>query len=65
MPKTTEDREVQIIMRVPSSVRERIDAHLERMRQAMPGTKPSLNEACLNLVLSALDAAESKREGRR
>ena len=53
------DSETQVIMRVPESVKKRIEQHIERMRAATPGTRPSMTEACVNLVLRGLDNAEN------
>lgn len=64
MAKREED-EAQVIMRMPASVKQRIEAHVERMRATTPGTKPSMNEACVNLVLRGLDAAEQTKAVRR
>ena len=50
--------ETQQMVRLPVSLKRRIEAHLDRMRILLPGTKPSMNEACINLLLTGLDQAE-------
>jgi hypothetical protein len=57
--KDADSADSQVIMRVPESVKRRIAKHIERMRAATPGTRPSMTEACVNLVLRGLDSAEA------
>ena len=56
--------DAQLIVRLPTSLVERLDAHALRLRQNMPGVPFSRADAVRVLLSSGLDDAEKRKPGR-
>lgn len=57
---------VQVAVRMTSELTERLDAHVERMREGQPGLEPSRADAIRTLLVHALELAEaSARRSKR
>tara|TARA_R110002072_G_scaffold166502_2_gene319745 strand:- start:1145 stop:1318 length:174 start_codon:yes stop_codon:yes gene_type:complete len=52
------DPRTQIAIRVEASLLDRVEAHLKRMREQLPGLKLSRADAIRSLLTQALDASE-------
>lgn len=54
-------KDAQIVVRLPSALVERLDAHAERLREEQPGPAWTRSDVLRLLVSRALDAVEPKR----
>jgi hypothetical protein len=55
----------QLVVRLPGSLLERLDAYAERMRREMPGPAWKRSDVVRLLLAKALDAAEPTKRGKR
>lgn len=55
----------QLVVRLPASLLERLDAYAEKMRRDMPGPSWKRSDVVRLLLAKALDAAEVKKPARR
>lgn len=60
MGKRTEGETAPVAFRLDAALLKRLDAHAERMREAMPGLTISRTDALRTLLLKALDAEEKR-----
>lgn len=60
-----ETNDEQMVVRLPCSLLERLDAYAERMRREMPGPAWKRSDVVRLLLARALDEAESTKRGRR
>jgi metal-responsive CopG/Arc/MetJ family transcriptional regulator len=60
-----ETKDEQIVVRLPGSLLERLDAYAERMRREMPGPAWKRSDVVRMLLAKALDATEPAKRGKR
>jgi hypothetical protein len=60
-----ETNDEQIVVRLPRSLLERLDAHAERMRREVPGPAWKRSDVVRMLLAGALDEAEPPKRGKR
>jgi hypothetical protein len=60
-----ETKDEQMVVRLPSSLLERVDAYAERLRREMPGPSWKRSDVVRHLLAKALDEAEPPKRGRR
>jgi hypothetical protein len=60
-----ETNDEQIVVRLPGSLLERLDAHAERMRREVPGPAWKRSDVVRMLLARALDEAEPPKRGKR
>jgi metal-responsive CopG/Arc/MetJ family transcriptional regulator len=60
-----ETKDEQIVVRLPSSLLERLDAYADRMRREMPGPAWKRSDVVRMLLTKALDASEPAKRGKR
>lgn len=63
-PPKERESTTQVAFRLPDSLIERIDNHVERMRDQLPGIEITRADAVRSLLTRALDDVEGKRKGR-
>jgi hypothetical protein len=56
-----ETKDEQIVVRLPASLLERLDAYADRMRREMPGPSWKRSDVVRMLLARALDDIEPKR----
>jgi len=60
-----ETKDEQIVVRLPSSLLERLDAYAERMRRDMPGRSWRRSDVVRMLLARALNDVEPPKKGKR
>jgi hypothetical protein len=59
-----EDKDGQLVVRLPKTLLDRLDAHAERLRRDMPGPSWKRSDVVRMLLTKALEEAEPKRAKR-
>lgn len=60
-----ETKDEQIVVRLPGSLLERVDAYAERLRREMPGPSWKRSDVVRMLLARALDQAAPPKKGKR
>jgi hypothetical protein len=58
-PKTTDEKTIQLAIRLPAVLIERIDAHARRLRESTPGVNVTRADAHRALLLAAVERVET------
>jgi hypothetical protein len=60
-----ETKDEQIVVRLPKSLLDKLDAHAERLRREMPGPSWKRSDVVRMLLARALEEAVPAKKGRR